>query len=493
MAAPRRIAVIGLGAISRFYLAAIEESAAAWQLAAVCDVSPERLAPHRDRCPVFTDHRALLAEARLDAVVVAVPNDRHAAITADVLAAGLPVCVEKPLATRAADAEALVEQARARGVCLFTAFHRRYNREVRRLVRELRAGAAPAELAIRYFERIEEHIGDDAWYLDPARCGGGCVADNGPNAYDLARLLAGEVRVEHAEVVRDRFGTDRRATVRLRSRAGLPVRVELDWSYPGEVKDVTVRLADGAVRTADMLRGFRAFKGSLWHEYVGVLDDFDHAIRMATDRTGDGLVALSLVEETYRLACHPPARVPGSRGRPAEDGDQPMHRESRQPMNGESHEPMHGESAVKHATHGTLVKVLTHRRDDRGMRLEDFASRCVRRGEIHELVTTDQRETAPGTRVDRVGFLGFAEMGCGGVLDRGDRVWIDGRPVGTVLGFDSCHFPNHYNILISVPEPVTGRDLALAPRADVRFVPAATAAGPDGTTEMPEEEIEELR
>ncbi|WP_245766682.1 DUF6917 domain-containing protein [Streptomyces colonosanans] len=141
---------------------------------------------------------------------------------------------------------------------------------------------------------------------------------------------------------------------------------------------------------------------------------------------------------------------------------------------------MTGESGGKRAVHGTVVKVLIHRRDDRGMHLEEFASRCVRRGEVHELVTTDQRDTAPGARVDRVGFLGFAEIGCGGVVDRGDHVWIDGRPLGTVLGFDSCHFPNHYNILISVPEPVTGRDLALRPETEVRFVPvgARAVAGP---------------
>ena len=141
---------------------------------------------------------------------------------------------------------------------------------------------------------------------------------------------------------------------------------------------------------------------------------------------------------------------------------------------------MTGESGGKRAVHGTVVKVLIHRRDDRGMCLEEFAGRCVRRGEVHELVTTDQRDTTPGARVDRVGFLGFAEIGCGGVVDRGDQVWIEGRQVGTVLGFDSCHFPNHYNILILVPEPVTGRDLALRPEADVRFVPvsATVVAGP---------------
>lgn len=131
------------------------------------------------------------------------------------------------------------------------------------------------------------------------------------------------------------------------------------------------------------------------------------------------------------------------------------------------------EDGPKREITGTVVKVLVHRRDDRGMSLEPFASRCVREGEVHELVTTDHDDTTPGARIDRVGFLGFAEIGCAGVIDRGDEVWIGGVRVGTVLGFDGCHFPNHYNILIHVPRPRTGPDLGLKPELDVRFTQSA--------------------
>ncbi len=116
-----------------------------------------------------------------------------------------------------------------------------------------------------------------------------------------------------------------------------------------------------------------------------------------------------------------------------------------------------------------VVKVLVHRRDDRGMSLEPFASRCVRVGEVHELVTTSHHETAPGTRIDRVGFLGFAEIERAGVIDRDDEVWIGTELIGTVLGFDGCHFPNHYNILIHAAVPVSGEEIGLKPELEVRF------------------------
>jgi hypothetical protein len=138
------------------------------------------------------------------------------------------------------------------------------------------------------------------------------------------------------------------------------------------------------------------------------------------------------------------------------------------------------EDGPKRTVEGVVVKVLVHRRDDRGMSLEPFASRCVQAGEVHELVTTDHRETLAGSRIDRVAFLGFAEITRAGVVDRGDRVWVGDRLVGTVLGFDGCHFPNHYNVLIATSETLTGSDLGLLPETAVRFEPAGgTEAGAD--------------
>lgn len=294
----RRFGVIGLGVISRFYLAAIDRLEHG-ELAAVCDVRDAALAPHRGRLPCFRDHRSMLVEAELDAVVVTVPNDAHAEVCRDALLAGVPVCVEKPLALSGAAGRELDALARDRGTPLFTAFHRRYNDNVRSLLRQLPAAAPVVAMRVRYLERIEDHIGSDAWYLDPRRCGGGCVADNGPNAFDLVRQFLGEVEVTGAAVRSDGEGVDRQAVVELRSRGGARARVELDWSHPGETKDVAVRLADGTVLRADMLAGHRGFKSSLWHEYAGILHAFT-TVPPGEAGAHDGLAALELVEASYR-------------------------------------------------------------------------------------------------------------------------------------------------------------------------------------------------
>jgi len=52
-----------------------------------------------------------LLERELDAVTIAVPPDRQARVAAAVLAAGLPVLAEKPLAASVGDAEELVRLA----------------------------------------------------------------------------------------------------------------------------------------------------------------------------------------------------------------------------------------------------------------------------------------------------------------------------------------------------------------------------------------------
>ena len=290
----RRVAVVGLGTISAHYLAAIDADPD-HRLGAVCDVRPEKLSGFSPDVRVFRDHRELLEQVELDGVIVTAPNDVHAEVCRDALRRGIPVCVEKPLAVSVSEARELVELSARGGVPLLTSFHRRYNDNVLRLREAVAERGGAAAMRVRYLERIEEHIGGDTWYLDPARCGGGCVADNGPNAFDLVRLFLGDVGLTHA-LVKEERGTDRQAVVELESSTGVPAVVELDWSHPGETKDVEVLLADGSRLRADLLAGHPGFKSSLWHEYRGVLDAF--TATTGTD-TG-GLAVQELVGETYR-------------------------------------------------------------------------------------------------------------------------------------------------------------------------------------------------
>ncbi|WP_326699908.1 Gfo/Idh/MocA family oxidoreductase [Streptomyces sp. NBC_01754] len=306
------LGVIGLGAISRYYLAALEHSPH-WRLAAVCDARPEALLGRGGGVPAWSEATAMVREAGLDGVVVAVPNDAHAEVCRTALTAGVPVCVEKPLALTVAQGRELTALAAGSGTPLLTAFHRRHNHAFRTLRDAVVAAGSPVRrLRVRYLERIEEHTGGESWYLEPERCGGGCVADNGPNAFDLVRQLTGEVAMEHASVGRDAAGVDRTARLRLRAAGGAEAEVLLDWSYDGERKDVTVTLADGRTLYADLLAGHYGFKGSLWHEYEGILAEFAALRAEGTgpgsgsghgpgDGASGGLACLELAAAAYAL------------------------------------------------------------------------------------------------------------------------------------------------------------------------------------------------
>jgi L-arabinose 1- dehydrogenase len=440
-----RIGIIGLGVIAPYFLRAVQQDEQL-RLTAACDLDQAKLDQLPDDVVRFTDYRELLGSGLVDGVVVTLPNNLHAVVVTAALSAGVHVCCEKPLTVDAAEARELARLAEQTGRTLFTAFHRRYNSHVQRLAGEL-AGESTGEpphdrsqivrVAARYNERIEEHTGDDHWYLDRDRCGGGCVIDNGPNALDALRHVLGELTLTDATIGDVRGGVEFCAELELRSEDGIPVTVELDWALPtGEVKDLVVHLKDGSTLVADMLDGYQGFKSSLDHEYQGIMAGFREAVAAGPGRRDDGPIVVDLVERAYQAARAKERR---------------LRMPAKQPAGAE------------------LVKLLFHRRTDRGMTLSPWASRCVRAGDVHELVTTTDRPRATGDRIDAVGFLGFAEFQAATVIERGDRLWLGDlsgarlgdRLVGVVAGFDECHAPNHYNVLIEVDRLVTAEDLDL--------------------------------
>ena len=80
-------------------------------------------------CGQESDYRTLLAsaDARIEAVCVAVPTERHHAVVRDCLAAGVHVLVEKPLSRTLEEADSLLELARARGLVLQVGHLQRFN------------------------------------------------------------------------------------------------------------------------------------------------------------------------------------------------------------------------------------------------------------------------------------------------------------------------------------------------------------------------------
>lgn len=295
------VGIIGMGVISKFYVHALQNKLSNPELAAVCDLSEERLQPFLETgVPCYQDYKELLNRDDIDAVIINVPNDKHFEICRDALLKGKHVCCEKPMTMNMAEADELVRIASTAQRTMFTAFHRRYNIHFVNALKELSPQDEIVKVTASYLEKIEEHAGDDRWYLQPDRCGGGCIADNGPNVYDTLAFFLGRLRVLSAEISRNEHGVDIEARVELVTDSGIPVSAHLDWAYPhGEQKDVVIHLKSGRIIEADMLAGFTEFKSSLFHEYEEILRDFTAKVSVGSCHGEDGRDAVRLVHDTY--------------------------------------------------------------------------------------------------------------------------------------------------------------------------------------------------
>lgn len=129
--------------------------------------------------------------------------------------------------------------------------------------------------------------------------------------------------------------------------------------------------------------------------------------------------------------------------------------------------------ATKTDVAGALTVVLRGKMEDRGLELIKPISRCIRRHDIHELILTDEPDAKPGSRVDRIAYLGFAAIEDGGVIVAGDGVYLAGRLVGTLAGFDETHMPNHLNIVIRTNRLADGVEQGAELGMPVRFTVAS--------------------
>jgi predicted dehydrogenase len=85
------------------------------EVPAVCDVWPDRMQQAKKvaiNAREFTDHRKLLDQKNIDAVLIATPDHWHAATAIDALNAGKDVYVEKPLTLRIEEGPPIVKAAR---------------------------------------------------------------------------------------------------------------------------------------------------------------------------------------------------------------------------------------------------------------------------------------------------------------------------------------------------------------------------------------------
>ncbi len=128
----RRDVNVGLAGLGRFgkLHAAVLGSLPSARLTAVCDPTEAELAAVADRYEVpgrYTDYERMLAEAPIDAVFVVTPEPFHAEQALAAIGRGLPVFLEKPLATTADEGRRVADAAEQAGVPVQVGFVLRFD------------------------------------------------------------------------------------------------------------------------------------------------------------------------------------------------------------------------------------------------------------------------------------------------------------------------------------------------------------------------------
>ncbi|HEX3374249.1 MAG TPA: Gfo/Idh/MocA family oxidoreductase [Edaphobacter sp.] len=129
---PLRVAVVGAGAFGRNHLRVYRELEQAGEpvvLAAVVDRDPAVVAEAAAKfgVPGFATIEACLAAGPLDAASICVPTVHHASAAEPLLAAGLDLLIEKPLAASLADADRILEMSRKFGRIVQAGHLERFN------------------------------------------------------------------------------------------------------------------------------------------------------------------------------------------------------------------------------------------------------------------------------------------------------------------------------------------------------------------------------
>ena len=194
-------------------------------IAAVATADPRRSEQVREDLPaarVVADLDALLAVDGLDLVVLATPSGFHAAHARQCIDAGIPVVVDKPLATDAAQALGVVEAARSAGVAITVFQNRRFDAEhvsARETVRSGRLGEV-----FRHEFRWERWrpIPKDRWRENASAAeGGGILLDLLSHMIDSAVDLFGPIDTVYAEVAARTTVAEDDAFLACRHRSGV--------------------------------------------------------------------------------------------------------------------------------------------------------------------------------------------------------------------------------------------------------------------------------
>ena len=282
---------------------------------------------------VFATRDDLVAQC--DAVAICSATVDHVPLVEAAASAGKAVLCEKPLASSLADClriKAIVERS---GIAFMQSFPKRFDPVNREIIQIVRSGTLGRIVLCRVRHGHGHGLSDDfrqAWFVDPARSGGGTLLDEGIHAADFLRWIFGEPNSVSAVISCSALNlpVEDTALALFQYSDGLIAEVATSWCFTAADTSIEiygtggtillggVDLASRPTRDSDFLRIFRRegeggawtssstvphFKTGIFHEHVAwaFVDAFRQGRTMPVG-VDDGMRAFAMIEAAYRAS-----------------------------------------------------------------------------------------------------------------------------------------------------------------------------------------------
>jgi len=314
------VAIVGLGMAMPPHLAALEALRDQVELIWAASPGAARTDAFAALYPAYrttNDIASVIADPRVDAVILLTPPNTHASLGLEIMARGKHLLVEKPLDARIDNAEALVKAARVADVRLGVVLQHRFRPAAKRLLeiaRDKGLGEVQAATMSVPWWRPQSYY-DEPGRGTVARDGGGVLLTQAIHTLDLFRVLAGPMKVRSAITRRTslhRIETeDVASALFVLDNGGVASMFATTAAYPGAVETIQLIGTRGTATLAgeqlkvDWIEGGSECRGSAAPQPQGdpmdfsfqphrdLLADFLEAVRTGRDPLASGVEALA--------------------------------------------------------------------------------------------------------------------------------------------------------------------------------------------------------
>lgn len=202
-----RVGIIGCGGIANGthlkQLANVQEAV----ITALCDIDPTHLKNTAEKYNIDSDHcfekyHDLIQCPDVDVIEICTPNNLHCPMATDVLAAGKPVHIEKPVGMNASETVALGQYATDKGLPVMVSFSYRFMPAVR-YAKKLMGDGLIGQVVSVYAQYLKSSAYIPGrrldWRFDKDIARYGVSGDLAVHIIDMVRLLVGDFKAVCAQ------------------------------------------------------------------------------------------------------------------------------------------------------------------------------------------------------------------------------------------------------------------------------------------------------